>query len=74
MGEFPSGQRGQTVNLLLFSFGGPNPPSPTSKSPRNAWAFRLFSHANIFCSDRAVTVLTTLFSYGIMFVSNVPEG
>ena len=29
MGEFPSGQRGQTVNLLLFSFGGPNPPSPT---------------------------------------------
>lgn len=29
MGEFPSGQRGQTVNLLLFSFGGSNPPSPT---------------------------------------------
>ncbi len=31
MGDFPSGQRGQTVNLLLFSFGGPNPPSPTKK-------------------------------------------
>ena len=31
MGEFPSGQRGQTVNLLLFSFGGPNPPSPTKQ-------------------------------------------
>ena len=31
MGDFPSGQRGQTVNLLLFSFGGPNPPSPTRK-------------------------------------------
>ena len=31
MGEFPSGQRGQTVNLLLFSFGGSNPPSPTNK-------------------------------------------
>ena len=30
MGDFPSGQRGQTVNLLLFSFGGPNPPSPTT--------------------------------------------
>ena len=29
MDEFPSGQRGQTVNLLLFSFGGPNPPSST---------------------------------------------
>ena len=31
-GEFPSGQRGQTVNLLLFSFGGSNPPSPTTFS------------------------------------------
>ena len=29
MGEFPSGQRGQTVNLLLYSFDGPNPSSPT---------------------------------------------
>ena len=31
MGDFPSGQRGQTVNLLSFDFGGPNPPSPTRK-------------------------------------------
>ena len=31
MGVFPSGQRGQTVNLLLFSFDGSNPSSPTSK-------------------------------------------
>ncbi len=31
MGDFPSGQRGQTVNLLVFTFGGPNPPSPTNK-------------------------------------------
>ena len=31
MGEFPSGQRGQTVNLLLFSFDGPNPSSPTKQ-------------------------------------------
>ena len=31
MGDFPSGQRGQTVNLLSHDFGGPNPPSPTSK-------------------------------------------
>ena len=28
MEEFPSGQRGQTVNLLLFSFDGPNPSPP----------------------------------------------
>ena len=32
MGEFPSGQRGQTVNLLFFNFGGSNPPSPTISS------------------------------------------
>ena len=31
MGDFPSGQRGQTVNLLRLRFGGPNPPSPTRK-------------------------------------------
>ena len=31
MGEFPSGQRGQTVNLLCIHFGGPNPPSPIRK-------------------------------------------
>ena len=29
MGEFPSGQRGQTVNLLLLRFDGSNPSSPT---------------------------------------------
>ena len=29
---FPSGQWGQTVNLLLFSFGGSNPPAPTKKT------------------------------------------
>ena len=32
LGVFPSGQWGQTVNLLLFSFGGSNPPAPTKKS------------------------------------------
>ena len=30
--RFPSGQWGQTVNLLLFSFGGSNPPAPTKRS------------------------------------------
>ena len=29
MGEFQSGQMGQTVNLLACVFGGSNPPSPT---------------------------------------------
>ena len=31
MGEFPSGQREQTVNLSRLRFGGSNPPSPTMK-------------------------------------------
>ena len=31
-GVFQSGQMGQTVNLLLFSFGGSNPSAPTSRS------------------------------------------
>ena len=31
LGVFPSGQWGQTVNLLLFSFGGSNPPAPTKQ-------------------------------------------
>ena len=29
MEEFPSGQRGQTVNLLSSDFDGPNPSPPT---------------------------------------------
>ena len=32
-GRYPSGQRGQTVNLLAYAFGGSNPPLPT-----NVWA------------------------------------
>ena len=32
LGEYQSGQMGQTVNLLVFTFGGSNPSSPT-KSP-----------------------------------------
>ena len=28
MGRYPSGQRGQTVNLLALAFGGSNPPLP----------------------------------------------
>ena len=29
---YPSGQRGQTVNLLAYAFGGSNPPPSTSFS------------------------------------------
>lgn len=28
LGRYPSGQRGQTVNLLALAFGGSNPPLP----------------------------------------------
>ncbi len=38
LGVFPSGQWGQTVNLLLFSFGGSNPPAPTKKIQRSNYA------------------------------------
>ena len=31
MGVFPSGQRGQTVNLLAYAYGGSNPPAPTKE-------------------------------------------
>jgi hypothetical protein len=30
-GEYPSGQRGQTVNLLAYAFTGSNPVSPIEK-------------------------------------------
>ena len=41
LGVFPSGQWGQTVNLLLFSFGGSNPPAPTKRSSirTGCWVF-----------------------------------
>ena len=31
-GRFQSGQMGQTVNLLLYSFGGSNPSLPTKQN------------------------------------------
>src|SRR5574337_773275 len=33
-GRYPSGQRGQTVNLLAHAFGGSNPPLPTTSEFR----------------------------------------
>ena len=42
MEEFPSGQREQTVNLSLFSFGGSNPPSSTTSSQAIYRLWRFF--------------------------------
>ena len=39
-GRYPSGQRGQTVNLLAYAFGGSNPPLPTIVT-RAAWPARI---------------------------------
>ena len=39
-GRYPSGPRGQTVNLLAYAFGGSNPPLPTIVT-RAAWPARL---------------------------------
>ena len=39
-GRYPSGQRGQTVNLLAYAFGGSNPPLPTTVTGA-AWAARV---------------------------------
>ena len=41
MGEYQSGQMGQTVNLLVYTFGGSNPSSPTLKAGISM-RFRLF--------------------------------
>ena len=37
-GEYQSGQMGQTVNLLVYTFGGSNPSSPT-KARQNRSGF-----------------------------------
>ena len=34
LARFPSGQRGQTVNLLAMAFGGSNPPLATTPEKR----------------------------------------
>ena len=51
VGRYPSGQRGQTVNLLADAFGGSNPPLPTiSRAPRPSSNGGVF----IFCRGRSV--------------------
>ena len=43
MGEYQSGQMGQTVNLLVYTFGGSNPSSPTRspKAKRSGFYFKV---------------------------------
>ena len=43
LGEYQSGQMGQTVNLLVFTFGGSNPSSPTKARQNTDRAFTLKS-------------------------------
>ena len=40
-GEYQSGQMGQTVNLLVYTFGGSNPSSPTRSPTHTDRAFSL---------------------------------
>ena len=48
-GRYPSGQRGQTVNLLANAFGGSNPPLPTTlNSEERACATRDFEERHGF--------------------------
>ena len=42
MGVFPSGQRGQTVNLLAYAYGGSNPPAPTIKTALESYFLKRF--------------------------------
>ena len=49
MGEYQSGQMGQTVNLLVFTFGGSNPSSPTSSL--KFFCYVLKSFLSLFLRD-----------------------
>ena len=54
MGVFPSGQRGQTVNLLSDDYDGSNPSAPT-KNP-NALAFGFLNFMSIFNEYACFTI------------------
>ena len=61
MGEFPSGQRGQTVNLLLDSFGGSNPPSPTKYDVhRSTSYFHIWTYVMNLCFPLGQSLPATL--------------
>jgi hypothetical protein len=52
MGGFPSGQRGQTVNLLSYDYDGSNPSPPTNKADQKACIFGFLVR---FLSDNAAS-------------------
>ena len=60
-GRYPSGQRGQTVNLLAYAFGGSNPPLPTTVSSAvcTGWIAGGLSEIRV-ASTRATTVHTVV--------------
>ena len=47
---YPSGQRGQTVNLLAYAFGGSNPPPSTSLSAADGTSCRVPQDRAVRCS------------------------
>lgn len=55
VGVFPSGQWGQTVNLLHFCFGGSNPPAPT----KEMFDLRI-GHLFLFCFSKIFSPATLL--------------
>ena len=53
---YPSGQRGQTVNLLAYAFSGSNP-EPTTTFPRHPLPVRLASKSLPLLEIRATSRL-----------------
>ena len=64
MGEYQSGQMGQTVNLLVFTFGGSNPSSPTNFSPGR--------QAGRFCGSSSVDRASAFQAEGREFEPRLP--
>ena len=50
-GRYPSGQRGQTVNLLAYAFGGSNPPLPTIVSTASRTARVVGGLSGVRCAS-----------------------
>ena len=52
-GGYQSGQMGQTVNLLVFTFGGSNPSPPTKTSGISSGIF--LYHLSVFAQIETMT-------------------
>ena len=65
-GEYQSGQMGQTVNLLVYTFGGSNPSSPTKARTETDRAFtlKIFAYANAEFSCKPSALETCLHCRG----------